>query len=611
MAQTDGAVAEKALYDVLLEATMRAAPPSSARYSEHAMEQSMEMLDVIRPGGEADVTYVGLKDEQRRAIRQFIEDYAAGYIDALYYRVRRKDIRTGLCASVGGDYDPFSVDSDGLLDELDTALLALAVPGTCSKGSAADIDLKSANVHFALHLARAVNHCRIYEEGPAWDSARGYAVGMFNRMLTDVHFLAHEGRADAVRRGTLWREAAQGMRVFARRRYAGLLVRTVVRRHILGVGRAWFLERIKSHGMRPVPTAQDHDSHMDEEEMAREMECVGSDVYVRAVMDELVCGLLPDARIDTATAAMELAIEECNAIILDYVPHRKGMPAVTGPTQYRGMLPIDRTVPAGLRVGAGRLGMAATGNLAQRVADRCYAHLEDSLVSALMVDHQFRPVPLDEMWLWLAEGRSPAGHAAEFIVNARLYGFFKGVGVHMSEAKWMYASAVATLRAIYRAKETPRYAELLAHVDVAEYARRFGLDIERALGMPAKQSLPRIRGQLPEPARRRSEPAATAAAWLVPLDTVAPRRSTPAPEPLASASAPESAPAPVPAPALPQAPAPAPAPVQAPTPAPPQSDPATRLKMALLEADLRRVEEKLDMLCKSLDRSRLEAAART
>ncbi|KAJ1724373.1 hypothetical protein LPJ61_005745, partial [Coemansia biformis] len=256
-------------------------------------------------------------------------------------------------------------------------------------------------------------------------------------------------------------------------RYTGLMARLATMRYVQLTGLEQFQERIAHCGAAPVPTAPDHDDHLSEEDMRREMECPWSNVAMRDALHTLVMTTLPHATNESMMVAMQQAIEAYNMAIVDYSSHNNSSFVDVLNKHTEGESEVDPRVVDLIGHGRRALGVEQVGKLAQHLADQWFGQLRSSLLGALMADHQFRPVPLPEVRRWIFEDRSPGGQDVDFVLHKHLYMHFNALRVRISEVKWLYASAIATLHLIARIKQEVARTQLLDHVDVPKYTALF------------------------------------------------------------------------------------------------------------------------------------------
>ncbi|KAJ1992850.1 hypothetical protein GGI04_005924, partial [Coemansia thaxteri] len=309
---------------------------------------------------------------------------------------------------------------------------------------------------------RAVQPCNIYVTDSNWPSAAAYATAVYNRIIEDVHYLAFESRlsVDSMRshRGE---DVAARMNRFKRTHYMGIIATRLALKFVQGPGRQVFLARAQRLGYRAVPAAAGYDDNLSEDELAAALDEPASDVAVRAELHSLIMDMVPHATNESTMIAMQRSIEVYNKALIDHVEAQRGELATAFALTAAATAKRTASAPP-LRVGAVTTVETAC-TVGQWLADQCFDSLKDELLRLLMMDHQFSPVALIDVRRWIAEDRSPAGKSLEFIVNTKLYSHLKARRVLMSELKWLYASAAATLRLVELAKQHVRRTHLLEH----------------------------------------------------------------------------------------------------------------------------------------------------
>ncbi|KAJ2710004.1 hypothetical protein H4R19_003965 [Coemansia spiralis] len=489
-------------------------------------EQSTPPHEVTRIDGDIDMDHLDMSSERRKLIRKFIEDYVAAYFGGFCFRIHRDNIAEALCdiAQCGAIPD---LASSKYRIRIEVEMKRLT---NCSRST---IDMASANTHFYTYLSRRVCEDHIFPTDTVWGSASKYATTVFNRILEDIHFLAHEG--DPRSRGPTWCAAEQRMCTYQRERHLGFVARVAAMTHVRYTGVRLYFDRIEYCGAAPIPAAAEYDDHLGEEDMEREMECSWSNVAMRDTLHTQVMKALPCATNASIMTAMQQAIAAYNMSVVEFVRQSRGCNFLDALDR----LPSDTVDVAACEAALnGRHGQALSvthaGMLAQCLADQWFDSLRSSLLAWLLIDHQFRPVPLSEMRRWIFENQSPRGQDVEFVANLHLYRHVKALGMRISEAKWLYASAVLTLRLIARIRREAARTALLNHVDVHKYTELFAALVEEE----ARRTAPRKKRSSSSSRRRRHrhlDVPATIAAPEEPPEWLA-ESSTPLPDAPSQAS---------------------------------------------------------------------------
>ncbi|KAJ2357087.1 hypothetical protein GGF43_001677 [Coemansia sp. RSA 2618] len=476
------------LSDILGMGNAMAVFDADEQEEELSPEQSQDTYDINRLDGDIDIQFFDVTAKSRKEIRNFVDRYVDDYFNIFYYRAVRPDITTRHCNPFheGGSIE--LVDS-ALVDEIEKELQQFDILHSSIEHT---IDLNKADLHFHVQFARAAERCCIYEGDANWQSANLYAIAVLNRMIEDVHYLAFEDIDSASRvsigsnGGTVQYvrtdKMAKRANAFNRMYYMGIMASQLTTRYVQSTGRNAFWERVGRSGYRPVPTALDYEDELSEEGLELAMSHAWTDVSIRAELFSLMMDMVPHTTNESTMVMMQRAIEIYNKTILSYQERlRNDLDDVfSGPMKDLG---IYQKVFESVEQSRGVVSVAQVSKLAQGLADRWFDQLRRSLLKALMADYQLRPVSLAAVRRWIAEDRAPNGKGVDFNLNTRLYTYFKNLRVQMNEAKWMYASAAATLRVIELIKDKLTRPHLLEHVSVSRYAELFRKHISKELGL--------------------------------------------------------------------------------------------------------------------------------
>ncbi|KAJ2452702.1 hypothetical protein EV183_002762 [Coemansia sp. RSA 2336] len=456
------------------------------REVELSPEQSTDTYDLNRLDGDIDIEFFDVTAPTRKFIRDFVEDYVEKHFEVFFYRAIRPDITDRLYRPASGREAQLA--QDPLVDELEKELLLLGgLDAMADPTSRAD--LHSADLHFHMQFARAILACNIFEGDANWLSANHYATAVFNRMIEDTHYLAFEAidpaQPNELSRGVhYWRtsEMAARANAFKRRYLLGIVASQLTTRFVQGPGRRVFLQRVQQCGYEPVPTAADYDDDMDEAALEQAMSSPWTNVSVRGELHGLMMDMLPFATNESTMIMMQRAIEIYNKTIVSFVEGSSVSlrDAFVEPVEDRQ---ISRRVLESVEKNAGAVSVAQISKMAQWLADLWFDRLKHSLLRALMADYPLRPVPLASVRRWIAEDRAPQGKSIDFVLNTRLYTYLKHLRIRMSHAKWLYASAAATLRMLEQAKAHLSNPQLLAHIDIPHHLRLFRSCIAQELGL--------------------------------------------------------------------------------------------------------------------------------
>ncbi|KAJ2815660.1 hypothetical protein FBU31_006846, partial [Coemansia sp. 'formosensis'] len=429
--------------------------------AELSPEQSTDTHDFNRLDGDIDMRFFDVPAASRKVIRGFVDSYIERYFDLFFFRATHPSADgRRLCAALQEVTNSALTDFE-LLNEAEQEILCLDVFRFCGGDSKAqfDINLDRCSLHFHASLLHVVQGVNIYATDANWPSADAYATAVYNRAVEDTHYLAFEGRMEAIGDRVVPALAATqrawfgsvGLRInqFKRVYYMGVIASRLTGKYIQGAGQHVFMDRVGLFGYRAVPTATDYDDNLDDEDMARELENPTTDVSVRGALHSLLMDMVPHATNISTMLAMQRSVEVYNKVAVEYVESRRGemAGAFTGSAAL-SVQPIDLRIVEDAKRANATMITDAICTLARWVADQWFDLLKAGTLKALMVDHQFRPVSLADVRRWIAEDRSPAGKNTEFFLNTYLYDYIKAQRVRMNEAKWLCASAAATLRLI-------------------------------------------------------------------------------------------------------------------------------------------------------------------
>ncbi|KAJ2847697.1 hypothetical protein IWW36_003720 [Coemansia brasiliensis] len=457
------------------------------REVELSPEQSTDTYDLNRLDGDIDIEFFDVTAPNRKFIRDFVEDYVEKHFEIFFYRAIRPDISDRLYRPISGN--EVQLAANPLVDELEKELLQLGGLDTMADPGSR-VDLHGADLHFHMQFARSVLKCNIFEGDPNWLSANHYATAVFNRMIEDAHYLAFEAidttsqLSEISRNVHYWRTGEMSARAnaFKRRYLLGIVASQLTTRFVQGPGRRVFLERVHQCGYKPVPTAADYDDDMDEEALQQAMSNPWANVSIRGELHGLMMDMLPFATNESTMIMMQRAIEIYNKTIVSFMESTHGSlrDVFVEPLEEKQ---ISRRVLESVERNVGAVSVAQLSKMAQWLADLWFDRLKHSLLRALMADYPLRPVPLASVRRWIAEDRGPQGKSIDFVLNTRLYTYLKHLRIRMSHAKWLYASAAATLRMLERAKSHLSDPQLLTHIDIPHHVRLFRSCIAQELGL--------------------------------------------------------------------------------------------------------------------------------
>ncbi|KAJ2486680.1 hypothetical protein IWW37_005527 [Coemansia sp. RSA 2050] len=457
--------------------------------TELSPEQSTDTHDFNRLDGDIDMRFFDVPAAARKVIRGFVDFYIERYFDVFFFRATHPSADAHrLCAALREVASAALSDLE-LLNAAEQEILSFDVFCLCRSDNEAgaaqtDINLDRCSLHFHASLLRAVQGVNIYSSDANWPSADAYATAIYNRAIEDMHYLAFEGRMEAVESRVVpglaasrhvWFESV-GLRIsqFKRVYYMGIIASRLTGKYIQGSGRDIFMKRAAMFGYHAVPTATNYDDDLSEEDMARELEDPTTDVSVRGELHSLIMEMAPHATNNSTMIAMQMSVEAYNKAVVEYVESQRGelAGAFAGPATL-DLQPIDPLITASIKKAQGALTIDTACALARWVAEQRFDTLKAEALKALMLDHQFRPASLADVRRWIVEDRSPIGKNTEFLLNTSLYGYLKAQRVRMSEIKWLYASAAATLRLIELVKTCAQNRNLLEHVSILGFTTLF------------------------------------------------------------------------------------------------------------------------------------------
>ncbi|KAJ2656193.1 hypothetical protein IWW48_005153 [Coemansia sp. RSA 1200] len=483
-----------------------------SKETELSPEQSTDTSDFNRLDGDIDMLFFDVTAASRKFIRSFVDRYIGAFFDSFFFRVAHVRIEDSdrLCIPLERclDDDISFADNQFLID-LQKEMLAFNALDIAdedetskiidnnslsnannSRGNGHASKLKSrlskASLHFHICFSHAIEECKIYKDDANWQSANAYATSVFNRAIEDAHYLVFEGL-----RGVSGYSSGSGLSAiqylrtddmavrgnrFKREYYMGIVSSHLVTRYVQGSGQQTFMKRVEISGTNPVPTALDFDDNLSEEELESEFETPWSDVSIRGELHNLIMELMPYATNASTMVAMQRSIEIYNKAIIDYNYSTSGDFAGTFSRTKRtvDIQAVQRNIAELVRGDSqGAISIEAVRKVAQCLAELWFDRLKVGVLRALMMDYGLLPVSLNEIRRWIVEGRSPRGKGFDFALNSRLYNYLKFSRVRMSEAKWLYASAAATLQMIELAMTTLREKDILKHVSIKGYREAF------------------------------------------------------------------------------------------------------------------------------------------
>ncbi|KAJ2881966.1 hypothetical protein H4R27_003743 [Coemansia aciculifera] len=457
--------------------------------TELSPEQSTDTHDFNRLDGDIDMRFFDVPASARKVIRRFVDFYIERYFDVFFFRATHPSADgRRLCDALREVTNAALTDLE-LFSAAEQEILSFDVFRFCGSDKAvtaaqSDINLNRCSLHFHASTLRVVQGVNIYASDANWPSADAYATAVYNRAIEDVHYLAFEGRMEAVENRVApglaatqraWFESV-GLRIsqFKRVYYMGVIASRLTGKYIQGLGQLVFMKRVGLFGYRAVPTAADYDDNLGEEDMARELEDPYTDVSVRGELHSLIMDMVPHATNNSTMIAMQRSVEVYNKIVVEYVESQRGeLAEAFAGSATPSIQPIDPRITEAVKRAHGAVSIDTACALARWVSEQWFDQLKAGALTALMVDHQFRPVSLADVRRWIVEDRSPTGKNTEFFLYTNLYDYIKAQRLRMSEAKWLYASAAAMLRLIELVKAHVQEAHLLEHVSLLEYTALF------------------------------------------------------------------------------------------------------------------------------------------
>ncbi|KAJ2515405.1 hypothetical protein H4217_005189 [Coemansia sp. RSA 1939] len=481
--------------------------------AELSPEQSTDTSDFNRLDGDIDMLFFDVTAASRKFIRSFVDRYIGAFFDSFFFRVAhvRIDDSDRLCIPLERCLDDdISLADNQFLIDLQKEMLAFSaldiadedetskIVDDNSRGNGHASKLKSrlskASLHFHICFSHAIEECKIYKDDANWQSANAYATSVFNRAIEDAHYLVFEGLRgmsgyssgsglSAIQYLRTDDMAVRGNR-FKREYYMGIISSHLVTRYVQGSGQQTFMKRVEISGTNPVPTALDFDDNLSEEELESEFETPWSDVSIRGELHNLIMELMPYATNDSTMVAMQRSIEIYNKAIINCSYSTSGdfAGAFSRTKRPVDMQAVQRNAAELVRGDSqGAISIEAVRKAAQCLAELWFDRLKVGVLRALMMDYGLLPVSLNEVRRWIVEGRSPRGKGFDFALNSRLYNYLKFSRVRMSEAKWLYASAAATLQMIELAMTALQEKDLLRHVSVKGYRETFSNHINALL----------------------------------------------------------------------------------------------------------------------------------
>ncbi|KAJ2381659.1 hypothetical protein GGI23_007535, partial [Coemansia sp. RSA 2559] len=168
----------------------------------------------------------------------------------------------------------------------------------------------------------------------------------------------------------------------------------------------------------------DFDDNLSEEELDSELETPWSDVSIRGELHNLIMEVMPYATNKSTMLAMQQSIEIYNNVIVDHTGKlQHELPGVfDGSTKAVDMLAKNKAI---FELLEGAVSIDTVCKVAEHLAELWFDQLKMEMLRALIVDHAFMPVSLNDIRRWITEGRSPGGRNIDFAINTRLYNYLK------------------------------------------------------------------------------------------------------------------------------------------------------------------------------------------
>ncbi|KAJ2156078.1 hypothetical protein GGF46_005427 [Coemansia sp. RSA 552] len=450
---------------------------------ELSPNQSTESIGLSRLDGDIDVHFTAVAKELRRSICGFVEGYIEQFFDTFYYRIATPQSLERRCSSLERE-DFVALLNPSIVARIERTMTVFdTVQLFLSQGQQPPLlqhpDMGLASLHFHLRFLRAARKWNINMESANWRITNRYATAVFNRAIEDAHFLMFEdhrgpSQAAGARGGSppsYVRTQHMILRNDAYRReyYIGLVAGLLTTRYIQTFGRDTLEKRAETYGYKPMPIKMFRED-LPEPELRPEYHLGYTGEMIRTVLYKLVMSMLPWTTRLSKSMAMRRSIEVYNKAVINCADKTLQMIDCAFRDQ-----PIGRqeaAADARVQSRTTPMSLAEVRRLSHSLADLWVDGFKHQALKALMMKQQIRPVCLTEIRRWISEGRAPAGQTFGYLLNKRLYDYFKHMHLPLCATKWVFASATATLWTIAKVKGAAT-SKLVDHVDVVEHADRF------------------------------------------------------------------------------------------------------------------------------------------
>ncbi|KAI8319570.1 hypothetical protein GQ54DRAFT_32668 [Martensiomyces pterosporus] len=439
-------------------------------------EQSRYAIDVKAVDAEFEATSSNVPAEIRSYTKRFVDSFIRCYPGDFQRRIEKcKAGKDGLCHSID-NYAAFNYKSD----------VDYSVNKDLFKRGDDPTPI-TADVFFHFRFLRAISSTYPRFSDPEKACADDYAMAVFNQKIKEGHYIVFQeytgldGSGESALGGAadMFRELSGGERRkeqveythFEKEKYMGKMALRNVKFYV-DIHCDEFEERVRDHGIRPVPVALE----------VEEDKVLESDLQLRNLFVNYIWTDIPDSTLRSKEIAflrsMELLnheiVQKCRIKMPDFrllVDESKNVDGssdsddeITDVSILKGLSPVRQSNALGRS-------FARTYFSASRV----------EFFEAMLEDHPFRPVSRSNLKVWMENDGSPAGVNIDYDLNVKLNRYVRQrLHIRLNDTQWLQTSAAATLSMIRRVKNALKEGRYLEHIDIEQYEALFKNIVKKA-----------------------------------------------------------------------------------------------------------------------------------
>ncbi|KAJ1963813.1 hypothetical protein GGI12_001828 [Dipsacomyces acuminosporus] len=423
------------------------------RESGLSPEDSRHTIGLNRDSTELDVQFSGVPPETKGRIRAFVDRHAQAYAKDFNSRVSfYKAGKDGFCQTIEY-YSNFKYNNDAYYKAIEHMFMTQYEPASFVP-----------DVFFHIQLLRAIERDRIPVTDDNWLSVNEYATEVFNQKIRDGCYIVLQEYTDGAdgnesRPGAKEEKRSPFETAYYMCKLAAKYVRFYMEMH-----NDDFMRRIKEHGPRPIPVALEIQND----------KALIFDLGLRELVLRFIEEDIPDATPRSKQIAFMRTLELLN--------HEIAIRCGFDIQALRSSLDVDKNLDEGSSSDCDILETSILKSMSpvhqaraigKSFARGYYSDAKIQFLEAMLEDHPFKLISLNELRVWRSEGCTPAGKNVDYYLSVRLYKYMKRLRIRVSDSMWLHASASATLSMLRRVKNALLREQLLSHIDIAQYKTQF------------------------------------------------------------------------------------------------------------------------------------------